>query len=171
MKAARWHVLSVFIILADFCWWILQLILVASCGLVLAGGSGMKEPQWLQVWLTGSMEPAGYSRQGLVMFKMSHRVSASCENNLASLAKIWLRWYAQDSTGALIHCDAPVQSWQHHDAVKTKGKKKKRHAKLIKLVWTYSSLYRADMFDINSMFTTPWTAMKWCLKIKFRYFF
>lgn len=59
-----------------------------GCGLVLAGGSGMKEPQWLQDWLTGSMEAAGYSRQGLVMFKMSHRVSASCENNLASLAKI-----------------------------------------------------------------------------------
>lgn len=57
---------------------------------------------------------------------------------------------------------------------KQNNKKKtteKRHAKLIKLVWTHSSLYRADMFDINSMFTTPWTAMKWYLKIKSRYFF
>lgn len=35
---------------------------------------------------------------------------------------------------------------------KEKNKQKKRHAKLIKLVWTYSSLYRADMFDIQYVY-------------------
>lgn len=101
--------LLIFVEEYDNLFWLRVVVWFSLVGLEWKSLSGSRT-DWLDLWNQQDIQ----GNTGPVMFKMSHRVSVSCENNLASLAKIWLRRYARDSTGALIHCNTPVQSWQRH---------------------------------------------------------